>query len=71
MVAGWDDLVPGWFTRLHARYKTPVNSIVLVGASALAFGLLGIARDGHQQGWTSCFERLAELLAALARDAVA
>jgi uncharacterized protein YndB with AHSA1/START domain len=29
------------------------------------------ARDGHQQGWTSCFERLAELLAALARDAVA
>jgi uncharacterized protein YndB with AHSA1/START domain len=23
------------------------------------------ARDGHQQGWTSCFERLAELLAAL------
>ena len=23
------------------------------------------ARDGHQQGWSSCFERLAELLAAL------
>jgi uncharacterized protein YndB with AHSA1/START domain len=30
-----------------------------------------VARDGHQQGWTSCFERLAELLAALARDAAA
>jgi uncharacterized protein YndB with AHSA1/START domain len=29
------------------------------------------ARDGHQHGWTSCFERLAELLAALARDAAA
>jgi uncharacterized protein YndB with AHSA1/START domain len=29
------------------------------------------ARDGHQQGWTSCFERLAELLATLARDAAA
>ena len=29
------------------------------------------ARDGHQQGWTSCFERLAELLARLARDAAA
>jgi uncharacterized protein YndB with AHSA1/START domain len=29
------------------------------------------ARDGHQQGWTSCFERLAELLVALTRDAAA
>ena len=29
------------------------------------------ARDGHQQGWTSCFERLAELLARLPRDAAA
>jgi uncharacterized protein YndB with AHSA1/START domain len=28
-------------------------------------------RDGHQQGWTSCFERLAELPATLARDAAA
>src|SRR6184192_1895157 len=23
MVAGWDDLLPTWFSRLHARYKTP------------------------------------------------
>src|SRR6266540_3611160 len=43
MVAGWDHLLPAWFTRLHRRYKTPVNSIVVVGATALAFGLLGIA----------------------------
>src|SRR5437868_12562782 len=28
MVAGWDHLLPAWFTRLHARYKTPVNSII-------------------------------------------
>src|SRR5213083_3514727 len=25
MVAGWDHLLPTWFTRLHPRYKTPVN----------------------------------------------
>ncbi len=49
MVAGWDDLLPGWFTRLHARYQTPANSIVLVGATALAFGLLGIAGVGMQE----------------------
>src|SRR5205814_9027419 len=28
MVAGWDRLLPGWFSRLHSRFKTPVNSIV-------------------------------------------
>ena len=49
MVAGWDDLLPAWFTRLHPRYKTPVHSIVLVGATALGFGLLGIAGVGMQE----------------------
>jgi uncharacterized protein YndB with AHSA1/START domain len=29
------------------------------------------SRDGHEQGWSSCFERLAELLAALPRDTLA
>ena len=32
MVAGWDGLLPKWFTRLHPRYLTPVNSILFVGA---------------------------------------
>jgi glutamate:GABA antiporter len=49
MVAGWDDLLPAWFTRLHARYQTPVNSILVVGGTALAFGLLGIAGVGMQE----------------------
>jgi uncharacterized protein YndB with AHSA1/START domain len=29
------------------------------------------ARDAHEQGWSSCFELLAELLASLPRDAAA
>jgi uncharacterized protein YndB with AHSA1/START domain len=29
------------------------------------------SRDGHEQGWSSCFERLAELLARLPHDAAA
>ena len=49
MVAGWDDLLPAWFTRLHARYKTPINSIMLVGALALALGLLSLAGVGMQE----------------------
>ena len=32
MVAGWDRLMPQWFTKLHPRYQTPRNSILLVGA---------------------------------------
>ena len=29
------------------------------------------SRDGHEQGWSSCFELLAELLATLPRDGAA
>src|SRR5205085_4046801 len=25
MVAGWDHLLPRWFSQLHPRYRTPVN----------------------------------------------
>lgn len=40
MVAGWDHLLPAWFSRLHPRYKTPVNSIVVLGATTLLFGIV-------------------------------
>src|SRR5438876_7385145 len=39
MVAGWDNLLPAWFARLHKRYRTPVNSILFVGATTLVFSL--------------------------------
>jgi len=38
MVAGWDRLLPAWFSRLHAKYKTPVNSILFVGVVTLVIG---------------------------------
>jgi amino acid transporter len=37
-----DFVAPRWFTRLHAKYKTPVNSILFVGAITLAFGLASL-----------------------------
>ncbi len=37
MAVGWDDLMPKWFTRLHPRWKTPVNSIVFTTALMLVF----------------------------------
>ncbi len=51
MVAGWDNLLPAWFTRLHARYKTPVNSILFVGAVTLALALAGLIGVGKQEAF--------------------
>jgi amino acid transporter len=51
MVAGWDRLLPEWFTRLHAKYKTPVNSILFVGAITLAMGLAGLIGVGEQEAF--------------------
>jgi len=39
MVAGWDNLLPAWFAKLHKRYRTPGNSILFVGATTLVFSL--------------------------------
>ena len=51
MVAGWDRLLPDWFTRLHAKHKTPVNSILFVGAATLALGLVGLIGVGKQEAF--------------------
>lgn len=42
MVAGWDRLLPAWFSRLHAKYKTPVNSIFFVGVVTLVIGVASL-----------------------------
>jgi amino acid transporter len=44
MVAGWDHLIPPWFSRLHPRYRTPTNSILL--ATILIAALLVLASAG-------------------------
>jgi glutamate:GABA antiporter len=41
MAAGWDHLIPEWFTRLHPRYRTPVNSVVFTCALVLLLLFLG------------------------------
>jgi glutamate:GABA antiporter len=51
MVAGWDNLLPRWFTTLHPRYRTPVNSILFVGLVAFAFGAAGSAGVGEQEAF--------------------
>jgi amino acid transporter len=51
MVAGWDGLMPAWFTRLHPRRATPVNSILFVGAATLAFSIAGQIGVGKQEAF--------------------
>jgi amino acid transporter len=51
MVAGWDGLLPKWFTRLHPRYRTPANSIFFVGGLTLAFTLAGQIGVGVQEAF--------------------
>ena len=51
MVAGWDHLIPAWFARLHPRYRTPVNSILFIGACALVFAALGMTNVGEQEAF--------------------
>jgi amino acid transporter len=51
MVAGWDRLLPEWFTRLHPTWRTPVNSTLFVGAMTLGLGLLGIVGVGRQEAF--------------------
>ncbi|HEX4951505.1 MAG TPA: amino acid permease, partial [Blastocatellia bacterium] len=51
MVAGWDHLLPQWFTRLHPKHKTPVNSILFGGALILGLGLLSMIGAGNQEAF--------------------
>ncbi len=55
MVAGWDRMLPGWFSRLHAKYKTPMNSIVLVGAASLVMAVLGNIGVGQAEAFQLLF----------------
>jgi amino acid transporter len=48
MAAGWNHLVPAWFTRLHPLRRTPTNSILCT--AALVFALVILAGTGvHAQ----------------------
>jgi amino acid transporter len=52
MTVGWDGLLPEWFTSLHPKWKTPVNSILcLAGVVMLLVVLasLGVhAQEAYQ-----------------------
>jgi amino acid transporter len=67
MVAGWDHLLPAWFSRLHPRYKTPINSILFLGVATLALALAALIGVGPQESfellltWSFAFYGIAYL----------
>jgi len=40
LVAGWDGIVPKWFTRLDPRWRTPTRSLAVIVLAAIAMGVL-------------------------------
>jgi amino acid transporter len=51
MVAGWDRMIPAWFTRLDPRWKTPTRSIGVIVALSIFFGLLATYGTGAQEAF--------------------
>ena len=55
MVAGWDRMLPAWFSRLHERYRTPVNSIALVAVCSFGISLLSLIGVGRAEAFQLLF----------------
>jgi glutamate:GABA antiporter len=51
MCAGWDHLLPKWFTRLHPKYRTPLNSILFLGCVTLATSAVVLIGVGNQEAF--------------------
>jgi amino acid transporter len=51
MCAGWDYLLPRWFTRLHPKYRTPVNSILVLGGVTFVASTAVLIGVGDQEAF--------------------
>jgi glutamate:GABA antiporter len=51
MVAGWDGMIPAWFTRLDPRWRTPTRSISVIVVLAIVMGLLATYGTGAQEAF--------------------
>jgi amino acid transporter len=63
MVAGWDRMLPAWFSKLHSKYRTPVNSILLVGVASFVMAMLGNIGVGQAEAFQLLFNASGTLYA--------
>jgi amino acid transporter len=55
MVAGWDRLLPAWFSRLHPKHRTPVNSILVVAVVSFAMSVISLVGVGQAEAFQLMF----------------
>jgi glutamate:GABA antiporter len=63
MVAGWDRMLPSWFSKLHAKYRTPVNSIIVVGVASFIIAVLSNVGVGQAEAFQLVFNASSALYA--------
>jgi len=51
MVAGWDSVLPAWFTRLNPRFRTPVHSLCVIVAVAAFASILASLNTGREEAF--------------------
>jgi amino acid transporter len=49
MTAGWDGLLPSWWSRLHPRFGTPSRAIAAVSTALLCMGVLSLLGARNQE----------------------
>jgi amino acid transporter len=49
MVAGWDGILPAWWSELHARFKTPYKAIGAVALGLFCMGALSLLGAENQE----------------------
>jgi amino acid transporter len=49
MTAGWDHVVPRWFTKIHPKWRTPVNSTLFVAVLVMFLTLLSMLGVREQE----------------------
>ena len=49
MVAGWDGLLPGWWSELHSIHRTPSKAIAAVTVSLMLMGALSLWGAANQE----------------------
>jgi glutamate:GABA antiporter len=49
MVAGWDGILPAWWSELHPRFRNPSKAIAAVAASLVLMGALSLLGAHNQE----------------------
>ena len=51
MVAGWDGLLPAWWSELHPKFRTPSKAVGAVAASVMLMGVYSLLGAGNQEAF--------------------